>query len=103
MIATLGVEGYRAFSSPTTMSLRRLTVIFGKNNSGKTTLTRLPLFIGASLHSAGSILSSRDACASGTVFEISPVDMILTPRFHTGSCARTVNTGALICRWSRTP
>lgn len=52
MIATLGIEGYRAFSSPTTLSLRRLTVIFGKNNSGKTTLTRLPLFIGASLNSA---------------------------------------------------
>lgn len=51
MIATLGIEGYRVFSAPTTLSLRRLTVIFGKNNSGKTTLTRLPLFIGASLRS----------------------------------------------------
>jgi predicted ATPase len=50
MIATLGVEGYRAFREPTSLSLRRLTVIFGKNNSGKTTLTRSPLFIGASLH-----------------------------------------------------
>src|SRR5262249_34671565 len=39
---------YRAFSQPTRVSLRPITVIFGKNNSGKTTLVRLPLFAMAS-------------------------------------------------------
>jgi AAA ATPase domain len=45
VLATVGCRGYRAFREPTNVHLSRLTVIFGKNNSGKTTLTRLPLFI----------------------------------------------------------
>jgi predicted TIM-barrel fold metal-dependent hydrolase len=44
-------EGYKAFSSPTKISLRPLTIIFGRNNSGKTTLARLPMFAAASLAS----------------------------------------------------
>lgn len=42
-------EGYRGFSAHTKINLRRLTVIFGRNNSGKTTLARLPIFAMASL------------------------------------------------------
>lgn len=41
-------EGYKAFGSPTAVTLTRLNVIFGRNNSGKTTLARLPIFAAAS-------------------------------------------------------
>ena len=51
MLALVGCRGYRAFESDTQLELRRLTIVFGKNNSGKTTLTRLPLFIGAAVGS----------------------------------------------------
>src|SRR5262249_32455002 len=44
----VGCQGYRAFSRSTRVPLRPITVIFGKNNSGKTTLVRLPLFAMAS-------------------------------------------------------
>src|SRR5262249_9577227 len=44
----MGCRGYRAFSQPPRVSWRPITVIFGKNNSGKTTLARLPLFAMAS-------------------------------------------------------
>ncbi len=35
-------EGYKAFSRRTDLELRPVTVVFGRNNSGKTTLSRLP-------------------------------------------------------------
>lgn len=41
--------GYRAFDSESALRLKPLTVIFGRNNSGKSTLVRLPMFIAASL------------------------------------------------------
>ena len=50
MIKSVKCEGYRVFGSPTELELHPLTIVFGKNNSGKTTLVRLPLFIGASIH-----------------------------------------------------
>lgn len=49
MLARVGCQGYRAFQEETQLNLNHLTVIFGKNNSGKTTLTRLPLFIRSSM------------------------------------------------------
>lgn len=42
-------EGFKALSGPTTVDVRPITVIFGRNNSGKTTLARLPIFAAASL------------------------------------------------------
>lgn len=45
----VGCEGYRVFSAQTSIALRSLTIIFGRNNSGKTTLARLPIFAAASL------------------------------------------------------
>jgi hypothetical protein len=48
VLNTIQCRGYRAFGRPTSLSLRAITVIFGKNNSGKTTLVRLPIFIMAS-------------------------------------------------------
>lgn len=50
------------------MSLARITVIFGKNNSGKTTLTRLPLFIAASLSNAGLYALTSHGVRFGSSF-----------------------------------
>jgi predicted ATPase len=48
-LRVISCEGYKAFSQPTALELGAITVIFGKNNSGKTTLARLPIFLAASL------------------------------------------------------
>lgn len=49
MLTELKVHGYGPFSGVAQLELRRLNVIFGKNNSGKTTLARAPIFVSASL------------------------------------------------------
>lgn len=49
LVDAVECAGYKAFRSQTRISLRKLTVLFGKNNSGKTTLARLPLLVAASL------------------------------------------------------
>lgn len=43
-LAAFGCVGLRAFDRPTEVETARFTVIFGANNSGKTTLVRLPSF-----------------------------------------------------------
>ena len=48
-LTSMECGGYRAFDQPTSIELRRLNVIFGRNNTGKTTLARLPLFAAASV------------------------------------------------------
>jgi predicted ATP-dependent endonuclease of OLD family len=50
-LTAVACRGYKAFNNKTNLELRQITVIFGKNNSGKTTLARLPLFVASSLAS----------------------------------------------------
>jgi hypothetical protein len=45
VIESIRCEGYKAFNLPLEIRLRPITVFFGKNNSGKTTLARLPIAI----------------------------------------------------------
>lgn len=49
LLRTVECMGYKAFRRHTRIPLRKLTVFFGKNNSGKTTLARMPLIIAASI------------------------------------------------------
>ncbi len=49
VLRVISCEGYKAFNQPTVLEFGAITVIFGKNNSGKTTLARLPMFLAASL------------------------------------------------------
>ena len=49
MIQTLVCEGYKAFRSALQIDMPRLTIFFGKNSSGKTTLARLPILVASSL------------------------------------------------------
>lgn len=51
MLTAMACEGYKAFRSGARLELKPITVVFGKNNSGKTTLVRLPLYLTASLSS----------------------------------------------------
>nr|BFE65902.1 AAA family ATPase [Dactylosporangium thailandense] len=69
-------EGYKAFSAPTRIDLRPLTVIFGRNNSGKTTLARLPMFATASLAEIrnGYVLSSGELRFGSTFAELASIE-----------------------------
>jgi predicted ATPase len=49
MIQALQCEGYKAFRGSLRLETPQLTIFFGKNSSGKTTLARLPLLVAASL------------------------------------------------------
>ncbi|MBD7997494.1 AAA family ATPase [Oerskovia gallyi] len=45
MITELRAAGYKPFSTPSTFPLRPLTILLGKNSSGKTAAARLPLLL----------------------------------------------------------
>lgn len=49
MIDEIQFENYRAFGGRQTLSLKPITVVFGKNNSGKTAVLKMPVLIEASL------------------------------------------------------
>ncbi len=69
-------EGYKAFNAPTRVDLRPLTVIFGRNNSGKTTLARLLMFATASLADLrhGYALSSGELRFGSTFSELTSIE-----------------------------
>ncbi|MFF5250015.1 AAA family ATPase [Streptosporangium sp. NPDC000095] len=46
----MAVENYRCFKERQEIELRPITVILGKNNSGKSALTRLPLLLETGVH-----------------------------------------------------
>ena len=50
MIHTIEFTNYRIFSSPQRLRLAPLTVIFGKNNTGKSAILKLPLLIESALN-----------------------------------------------------
>lgn len=49
MIHTIEFTNYRIFSSPQRLRLAPLTVIFGKNNTGKSAILKLPLLVESAL------------------------------------------------------
>ena len=50
MIDSIEFENYRAFKTSQCLQLKPITVIFGKNNSGKTALLKLPVLLETSLN-----------------------------------------------------
>lgn len=50
-LARFTVEGYRAFGAPATVELGRLTLVIGRNNSGKTALCAAPIYFTQALES----------------------------------------------------
>lgn len=72
MLRALTVENYRGFQDKTTLELRPLTVLLGRNSSGKSSLTRLIPLIQQSLsrNSASPILWSSDAVDMGNILDV---------------------------------
>ena len=56
-IKTIKAKSYKAFSQEVSLALGKVTVVFGRNNSGKTSLVRLPIFTLASLTNPVGFLS----------------------------------------------
>jgi len=48
-LSYIGFENYKAFKNPQLLNIKPITVIIGKNSSGKSILTRLPLLFAKSL------------------------------------------------------
>ncbi len=51
MLTELRAENYKSFRSETTCPIRQITVLLGKNNSGKTAAARVPLLVLSALGS----------------------------------------------------
>ena len=69
-------RGYKGFRLPTRLPLHKITVLFGKNNSGKTTLARLPMFAAASFANTDTMYAlSHDSLTFGSSFaDLASVD-----------------------------
>jgi hypothetical protein len=48
-LTSLTCENYKAFRDPTTIEIKPITILIGKNSSGKSVLSRLPLLVGRAL------------------------------------------------------
>jgi hypothetical protein len=70
----LSVENFKPFSKRIDIELGPLTVLIGRNSSGKSALARLPLLIGRALSSEA--VSPVELDASGVDFGASFVDLI---------------------------
>lgn len=70
-IHSFGCTNYKAFKTPTDVEVRPLTLFFGKNNSGKSALLRLPRLLLQALSKAaprGGFPLSADDVSYGRVF-----------------------------------
>jgi predicted ATPase len=72
VIQVFHCAGYKAFGEPVKLDTPLVTVFFGKNNSGKTTLVRLPVLIAASLTNPDSFYALS---AHGLTFGSSFTDL----------------------------
>jgi len=73
-LSGLSVENFKPFSKRIDIELGPLTVLIGRNSSGKSALARLPLLIGRALSSEA--VSPVELDASGVDFGASFVDLI---------------------------
>jgi len=76
ILRAIECRGYKGFGPQTRLPLHKITVLFGKNNSGKTTLARLPLFAAASLANADTMYAlTYDSLTFGSSFtDLASVD-----------------------------
>ncbi|MEU5865728.1 DUF3696 domain-containing protein [Nonomuraea sp. NPDC047529] len=57
----MAVENYRCFKERQEIDLAPITVVLGKNNSGKSAITRLPLLLQTGIHTTSSLPLDLDA------------------------------------------
>lgn len=79
-LVTMGCEGYKPFRERVDIGLRPLTIFFGKNNSGKTVLLRLPRLLLRSLSSRARSVFPLDV--DGLTFGESFRDLIHQRMVH---------------------
>ncbi|MCE7797354.1 DUF3696 domain-containing protein [Sphingobium sufflavum] len=72
MLKAISVQNYRGFSQPTTLHLRPLTILLGRNSSGKSSLTRLIPLLQQSLErqSSSPILWSSESVDLGNISDV---------------------------------
>lgn len=68
-IPTLSVEGYRAFRDRSELELRPLTLLFGRNQAGKSTLLRLLVAIADSVFGQARVLDMTSPALLGSTFK----------------------------------
>ncbi len=52
-------KNYKSFEQEQVFEIKPITIVIGKNNSGKTALIQLPLMLHAWMHDRNGILSTR--------------------------------------------
>lgn len=72
MLKAISVENYRGFASETTLELRPLTILLGRNSSGKSSLTRLVPLLQQSVERQSStpILWSSESVDLGNISDV---------------------------------
>lgn len=74
-LEAITVTGYRAFAEPARLELRPLTLLYGRNNAGKSTLARLLGILGDSVaESASAPLDLQGPAARNASFRAVPWD-----------------------------
>lgn len=73
-IVSIQVKNYKAFEGETRLDILPLTLIFGRNASGKSALTRLPLLVGAAMSNPG--VHGLPLQTQGFVFGSSLLDLV---------------------------
>lgn len=77
MLSEISSRDYRAFAGRIRLPLRRLTVLLGRNNSGKTTLARLPLLVTSALQAeSDSGLPALPLVVRGLNYGAIPRDLV---------------------------
>ncbi len=77
MLRKLRVENYKSFKEATEIEFSNLNVLLGKNNSGKTTIARLPLLLSEALSAREpSDVSTFPLVASGLRFGSTFTDLV---------------------------
>lgn len=100
---TLGIETYRAFRDRATFRLRPLTLLYGRNQAGKSTLLRLLPFLGDSLQPGSGGLDMESPALRGASFKelgwLGP-EPAITPRLIVEAPLQVGGRGCLELQWS---
>ncbi|WP_437873389.1 AAA family ATPase [Sorangium sp. So ce363] len=68
-LSAVSVDNFRAFARPTTLDIRPLTLVFGYNSRGKSSLVRaLPLLADSTRRDAAGPLDTRSEAVRGATF-----------------------------------
>lgn len=76
MLTELRAEGYKSFRESTAAPIRPLTILLGKNSSGKTALARLPLALLSAIARRPQVAQPLPLKARGLVLGSSGTDLV---------------------------